>query len=128
MGDSGILNQLQPILQNGVSQLGLLSVGIIPILFIILSLFGIHPLILIVLFAKILLTLSLPLPLVSIGLILILSASISFIITPFAGMAIMTANFLNAKPIDVSIKWNIIYSTLFLAEGIIFVILWSRIL
>ncbi|MGE4588792.1 MAG: hypothetical protein AB7E34_04385 [Acidaminococcaceae bacterium] len=126
--DSGILNQLQPILQNGVSQLGLLSVGIIPILFIILSLFGIHPLILIVLFAKILLTLSLPLPLVSIGLILILSASISFIITPFAGMAIMTANFLNAKPIDVSIKWNIIYSTLFLAEGIIFVILWSRIL
>lgn len=121
---SGVLTQIQPVLQSGVNQLGLFSIIIVPLVFIFLALAGIHPLILAVIFGKILTSISLPLPIVSIALILVLSSSISFIVSPFAGMVLMTAKFLNVKPSEVSIKWNSAYCGVFLAEGIIFACLW----
>jgi hypothetical protein len=121
---SGILTAIQPMLQTGVNQLGLLSVIAVPILYILLSLTGIHPLILTVILGKILMSVSLPLPTVSIALLLLLSGSISFIVSPFAGMVLMTAKFQNVKPIEVSVKWNATFGVLFLVEGIVFACLW----
>ncbi len=122
---SGILTQFQPILQNGVNQLGLFSVIAVPIVFILLAVAGIHPFILTVILGKILTALSLPIPAVSIALILLLSSSISFIASPFAGMVLMTAKFLNVKPMEVAVTWNAGYCVLFLAEGILFACLWG---
>lgn len=122
---SGILTHLQPMLQENVNHLGLFSLIIIPLVFILIAVCGIHPLVLAVMFGKILLALSLPLSSVSIALILILSAAISFIISPFAGMSLMTAKFLNVKPFDVSLRWNFIFCLLFLLEGLVFAYLWS---
>lgn len=122
---SGILSHIQPLLQGSVNHLGIFSILIIPLLFILIAVCGIHPLVLAVMFGKILLSVSLPLSSVSIALILILSAAISFIISPFAGMSLMTAKFLNVTPIEVSLKWNILFCTLFLIEGLVFAYLWS---
>lgn len=78
-----------------------------------------------VILGKILTALSLPIPAVSIALILLLSSSISFIASPFAGMVLMTAKFLNVKPMEVAVTWNAGYCVLFLAEGILFACLWG---
>lgn len=78
-----------------------------------------------VILGKVLTTLSLPIPAVSIALILLLSSSISFIASPFAGMVLMTAKFLNVKPMEVAVTWNAGYCVLFLAEGILFACLWG---
>lgn len=122
--NSGLLAKMQPVLQSGVNNFGLFSVVIIPIIFIALAVCGLHPLILTVILGKVLLAVSLPLPIVSIGLILILSASISFIVSPFAGMAIMTSKMLDAEPVDVAFRWNIWFCAIFLIEGLIFACLW----
>jgi len=122
---SGILSHIQPLLQGSVNHLGIFSILIIPLLFIFIALCGIHPLVLAVMFGKILLAVSLPLSPVSIALILLLSASISFIVSPFAGMSLMTAKFLNVTPMEVSLKWNLLFCSLFLIEGLIFAYLWS---
>lgn len=121
---SGILTHIQPILQQGVNQLGAFSVIAVPLLFILLAVAGIHPLILAVIFGKILTGLALPLPMVSIALLLVLASAVSFVVSPFAGMVLMTAKFLDAKPMDVALKWNAGFCVLFLAEGIIFACLW----
>lgn len=121
---SGILIQIQPVLQAGVNHLGLLSVIVVPLLFIFLAVAGIHPLILTVILGKILTALSLPLPMVSIALLLVLASAVSFIVSPFAGMVLMTAKFLGAKPVEVAIKWNAGFCGLFLVEGILFACLW----
>ena len=122
---SGILSHIQPLLQGSVNHLGIFSILIIPLLFIFIALCGIHPLVLAVMFGKILLAVSLPLSSVSIALILILSAAISFILSPFAGMSLMTAKLLNVTPMEVSLKWNILFCSLFLLEGLSFAYLWS---
>lgn len=121
---SGILTHLQPVLQESINHLGIFSLIIIPLSFILIAVCGIHPLVLAVMFGKILLALSLPLSFVSIALILILSAAISFIISPFAGMSLMTAKFLHIKPFDVSLRWNLTFCVLFLLEGLVFAYVW----
>ena len=121
---SGILSYIQPLLQESVNHLGILSILVIPLLFIFIALCGIHPLVLAVMFGKILLSVSLPLSSVSIALILLLSAAISFIISPFAGMSLMTAKFLHVTPLEVSLKWNVLFCTLFLVEGLVFAYVW----
>ena len=122
---SGILIQFQPAMQNWVNQLGLVSIVVIPLIYILLAVTGIHPFILIVILGKILTALSLPLSPVSIALLLLLASSVSFIVSPFAGMVLMTAKFLNVRPMEVAIKWNAAFCMLFLAEGIIFACLWK---
>ncbi|MEN6565067.1 MAG: hypothetical protein ABFC57_02055 [Veillonellales bacterium] len=121
---SGILMQIQPILQQGVNQLGSFSIIAVPLLFIFLAMAGIHPLILAVIFGKVLTGLSLPLPLVSIALLLVLASAVSFVVSPFAGMVLMTAKFLEVKPMEVAVKWNAGFCALFLAEGILFACFW----
>jgi len=121
---SGVLGHIQPLLQESVNHLGIFSIIVIPLLFIGIAVCGIHPLVLAVMFGKILLSVALPLSSVSIALILILSAAISFIISPFAGMSLMTARFLNVTPLEVSIKWNLVFCLLFLFEGLVFAYFW----
>jgi len=123
--ESGILSSIQPFLQNIVNQLGVYSIIAVPIIYILIAVAGIHPLILTVIFGKILMTLALPLPALSIALLLLLAGTISFTLSPFAGMILMTAKFLNVKPIDVAVRWNAVFAGLFFIEGIIFICLWG---
>ena len=120
---SGLLSSFQPVLQDAVNQLGRLSIIAVLLIFILLAMAGIHPFILVVILGKILMTLSLPLAPISIALLLSLASSVSFIVSPFAGMVLMTAKFLNVRPVEVALKWNAAFCALFLAEGIIFAFL-----
>lgn len=121
---SGLLTHVQPWLQAGADRLGYFSILVIPLIFITIAVLGIHPLVLAVMLGKILLAVSLPLSHVSIALILILSSSISFIVSPFAGMSLMTAKFLQVSPMDVSLRWNLVFSLIFLVEGLLFAFWW----
>ena len=122
---SGVLEHIQPLLQESVNQLGVFALLIIPVVFIAIAVCGIHPFVLVVMLGKILLALTLPLNHVSIALILMLSSAIAFIISPFAGMSLMTAKFLHVTPFDVSIRWNLLFCLIFLIEGLIFAYVWS---
>lgn len=122
---SGILELIQPLLQESVNHMGIFALIIIPVVFIAIAVCGIHPFVLVVMLGKILLALTLPLNNVSIALILMLSSAIAFIISPFAGMSLMTAKFLHVTPFDVSIRWNLLFCILFLVEGLIFAYVWS---
>ncbi|MDU2063504.1 MAG: hypothetical protein E6713_01590 [Sporomusaceae bacterium] len=121
---SNILGQLQPLLQIYITQFGLLALLVIPCVFVLLAVVGIHPFILVVLFGKVLMALSLPLSPVGISLLLLLSSAISFIASPFAGMVLMTAKFLQVKNFDVAWRWNGLYSLIFFLEGLLFICLW----
>lgn len=121
---SGILLLLQPLLQQGVNLLGMGAVIAMPVIFIMLAAVGIHPFILVVIMGKIMLALALPLPPLTIALLLLLASAISFIVSPFAGIVLMTSKFLQVKPTDVAIKWNAAFCALFLVEGITFSCLW----
>lgn len=125
MDYSGLLIKAQPMLQNMVNQSGLVSLFVVFLGYICLAIAGIHPFILVVIPGKILMGLSLPVGPVAIALLLLLVSSISFILSPFAGMVLMTAKFLNVKPVEVALKWNIGFCILFLTEGVIFAFLWK---
>lgn len=122
---SGILTAIQPALQQSVNYLGVFSIVAVPVVFVLLAVLGIHPFILTVIFGKLLLALSLPVSTVAIAILLLLSSAISFIASPFAGMVLMTAKFLEVKPFEVAVKWNSVYSVLVLAEGVAFAVLWG---
>ena len=117
---SGVLELMRPFLQESVNHLGMFAIFIIPVVFIIIAILGIHPFVLIVMLGKIFLAISLPLSPLGIAMILMLSSAIAFIISPFAGMSLMTAKLLHVKPFDVSIRWNILFCSLFLLEGLLF--------
>ncbi|WP_144034042.1 hypothetical protein [Sporomusa silvacetica] len=119
------MTQFQPYLQAGADQLGVFSVLAVPALFILLGIAGIHPLVLAVILGKVLMTLSLPLSAVSLALLLLVSSSVTFIVSPLAGMVLLTAKFLDVKPVEVALKWNGVYGLLFLVVGILFAYLWG---
>lgn len=118
---TGILIYVQPLLQQGMDQLGMFSLMAVPLLFIALAVLGIHPFVLTLILGKVLMTLSLPLTPLAISLILILSSAVSFIVSPFAGMILTTSKFLNVRPVDIALKWNALYCSLLLAEGLAFI-------
>lgn len=117
---SGVLELIRPFLQESVNHMGIFALVIIPVVFIIIAILGIHPFVLIVMLGKIFLAISLPLSHLGIAMILMLSSAIAFIISPFAGMSLMTAKFLHVTPFDVSIRWNLLFCSIFLVEGLVF--------
>ena len=123
---SGLLALLQPYLQAGANAVGIYAIAVIPVLLILCAIIGIHPFISIVMFGHILTSLQLPIPAISIALCLALGGSISYIVSPFAGMVLMLSKFLNCRTMDISISWNWVYSSLLFGEGILFAYFWGR--
>ena len=122
---SGLLTSFQPTLQAVANQSGRFSLVAVLFGYIALAVAGIHPFILVVILGKILMSLSLQLAPISIALLLLVASGVSFIVSPFAGMILMTAKFLNVKPVEVAWKWNVVYCLLFLTEGLLFAFVWK---
>lgn len=122
---SGILLYLQPVLQQFITKLGLGSLLFIPVLMIVLAVVGVHPFIVIVMFGKILTAIQLPIAQVSLAICLSLGGSVSFIVSPFGGIALMLAKFVGAKTTDITVRWNLAFSAVFLIEGVVFAYIWG---
>lgn len=122
---SGILEMVQFQLQSFANLLGTFSIVMIPLLVIGAAVIGIHPFITIVMFGKILTVLHLPISLTTLALCLALGGSISYMVSPFAGVIMTIAKFIGAKASDVAITWNWLYSLVYFIIGISFAYLWG---
>ncbi|QGG49427.1 hypothetical protein [Heliorestis convoluta] len=122
---SGFMIILQYTLQSYVNGLGLSAVAVIPLAIIATSLVGIHPFITIVMFGKILTPIELPFSDISLALCLALGGSISYIISPFAGVTIAIAKYLDSSIRDVSIRWNWLFVLLYFIVGVLFAYYWG---
>lgn len=122
---SGVLLYFQPYLQDIATVGGLLSLFIIPLIIIILAMVGIHPFILIVMVGKVLVGLNLPIASESMALCLALGGAVAFLVSPFGNIILMLAKFTNARPIDIALRWNLVFGTIFFIEGIVFSYIWG---
>jgi hypothetical protein len=122
---SGILGMIQIQLQGFTNFAGAFSIVIIPLFVIGAAVIGIHPFITIVMFGKILTLLDLPVSSTTIALCLALGGSISYMVSPFAGVIMTIAKFVGVKASDVAITWNWVYSLAYFSIGICFAYLWG---
>lgn len=123
---SGILGMAQNQLQAFASSLGVFSIIAIPLLVISAAVLAIHPFITIVMFGKILTVLNLPVSSLTIALCLALGGSISYMVSPFAGVVMTIAKFVGAKASDVAITWNWLYSLIYFVVGLLFAYFWGQ--
>jgi len=123
---AGLFNLIQPTLQDIANAMGLWSMVLVPILMILCAIAGIHPFVSIVLFGQVLTTIQLPIAPVSIALCLALGGSISYIVSPFAGIVLTLAKFINCRTFDIALRWNWLYSLIFFIEGIVFAYVWGH--
>lgn len=123
---SGTLHLVQPFLNSAVSALGSWAVLVFPFTIVILSLFGLHPFITIVLFGKILANAALPLPPLTVALSIATGGAAAYMISPFAGVIMSIAGFTGAKASDIALRWNGKFGIFFLFFGILFSFLWGK--
>ncbi|KAB2950943.1 hypothetical protein F9B85_13720 [Heliorestis acidaminivorans] len=125
---SGLITELQSLLQIYINSLGIFAIFLIPFLMIVASLVGIHPFITIVMFGKILIALHLPISDVTLALCLALGGSLSYIISPFAGVTIALSNYVDAKVWDVTIRWNWLFVAIYFIVGVSFAYFWGTLI
>jgi hypothetical protein len=123
---SGIIIQMQGNLQNYANQLGFYAFILIPLFMIFFSVLGLHPFVSIVMFGKILTSMHLSISPVTLALCLALGGSISYMLSPFAGVIMAISKFLNAKAEDVALRWNWIFSVSYFIVGIVFAYFWGN--
>ncbi|NLO97271.1 MAG: hypothetical protein GX091_04275 [Peptococcaceae bacterium] len=109
---------LEQSLQGVAHGLGLFAVILIPLSIMVLALVGLHPFISVVLLGQILMTLQLPLPAITLALCLNLGSSIAYMVSPFAGIIMTMAKFTDSTAVDVAIRWNWLFSTIYFVIGI----------
>lgn len=123
---SGIMVILQTALQQVAGALGIFSIVLIPLLIIIAAVLGLHPFMTIVMFGKILTLLSLPVTSLTLALCLAVGGSISYMVSPFAGLILTLAKMIDAKAEDVAIRWNWQFCLVYFFVGIIFAYYWGQ--
>jgi hypothetical protein len=123
---TGLLTLIQPELQWLANMAGSLALVCMPLVLIVCAIGGIHPFISIVMFGQVLMNLNLSVTTVSIALSLALGGSVAYILSPFAGIVLTLAKFLNCRPTDVALHWNWVYCSLFFFEGLVFIYFWGR--
>jgi hypothetical protein len=73
----------------------------------------------------VLIGLNLPIVKESLALCLSLGGAVAFLVSPFGNITLMLAKFTNAKPVDIAIRWNLAFGTIFFIEGIMFTYIWG---
>jgi len=109
---------LEQSLQGFAHGLGLFAIVLIPLAIMVLALVGLHPFISVVLLGQILMTLNLPLPAITLALCLNLGGSIAYMLSPFAGIIMTMAKFTDSTAVDIAIRWNWLFCTIYFTLGI----------
>lgn len=123
---AGLLGRLQPAVESLANAAGMFSLLLIPALMLLLAVLGLHPFVSIMMFGKVLTGLDLPLSHSTLALCLAMGGSASYIISPFGGIVLTLAKFLDCPVLDVAFRWNRLFSLVFLLEGVVFVYLWGK--
>ena len=121
---SNILDYFSPyVIQMSIS-CGILIVPIIIGLTLMLSIAGLHPFVLIIILGNILMNAQQAISPVAIAMSLLFGASMSYIISPFAGIVLTTSKFLGIPIRDVGIYWNGRFCILYFLIGSIIILAW----
>ena len=123
---SGLLVVAQFYLQDTAAALGIFAVVLLPLLIIAASLIGIHPFISVVLVGQVLTSLKLPLPTITQAVCLALGGSISYMVSPFAGVILTLAKYIGCSTKDITFRWNWRFCSLYFIEGILLAYLWGQ--
>jgi hypothetical protein len=125
---SGVWEFTQSYLILVINQLGYsyLLAGL-PILIVISAVLGLHPFVSMVLIGKMIMSLGLDEPVVPLALALSFGGAVSYVVSPFAGIVLTLAQFLDSKPADIALRWNGAFSVILLGAGIVYIVLlnWS---
>ena len=122
---SGILRMFYPFVGVLAEVTGLFMLPVISILVFLLSLIGLHPFIILVILGKIVMSLNLPFSAAVIATALIFGSSISYMTSPFAGIVLTSAKYLDATPVEVGFKWNGLFGLLYFITGTAVIMLWA---
>ncbi|EIW12990.1 putative membrane protein [Lactiplantibacillus pentosus KCA1] len=106
-------------LAPGFAQLGWSLVILIPIIVILVSLIGIHPLASVALIGKIIMSMHIGLSPLLVALSLNIGSVGAYMLSPFAGIVMIVAMRLNVSPATVSIRWNWQFCLAFLITSLI---------
>lgn len=115
---SGILDVAGDLMQMVVVQTGWASVVIIAFLMVAVSLVGLHPFITIMLFGQILQHVDIPVARITLALGMTTGSVTSYMVTPFAGVIMTLARYIGVSAVDVAVRWNWRFCTLFFVLGI----------
>ena len=83
----------------------------------LLAMIGMHPFIVIIILGQILMALNLPLSPLIIAIILLFGSMLSYMLSPFAGMVLTTAKFLDVSIYEVGLKWNGLFGLILFLLG-----------
>lgn len=118
-----LIRTLRPIF----TQLGWYLVILIPLIVVVSSLIGIHPLASVALVGKIVMSAHIAMSPLLIALSLNIGSVIAYMVSPFAGIIIIVASLLNVKPTTISLRWNWLFCIMFAILGLSFSVLFSLI-
>lgn len=122
---AGLFAYIQPYLQQAANAAGPLSLALVPVVVIGCALIGIHPFISIVMFGHMLGSINLPAAPVSVALCLSVGGGLAYIVSPFAGIVLTLAKFVNCRVTDIGFRWNGRFCLIFLGEGVLFAYIWG---
>lgn len=94
---------------------------LIPLLVVLLSLVGIHPLASVTLLGQVMMGINLPFNALAIALGLNIGGVLAYMMSPFAGIVVVIANILGISSATISLKWNGKYCMFFLIISVIFI-------
>lgn len=122
---SGALDAAIPVFSAAFSALGIVSVAVLPLLIIGLALVGMHPFITTVMFGQILIRAGLPLTTLTIALSLASGAGAAYMVAPMGGIIMSVARYTSTTAMDVALRWNWKFVTLFCGFAILFSYAWG---
>lgn len=97
------------------------SLVLIPLLVVLLSIIGIHPLASVTLLGQIMMTIHLPFGALALALGLNIGSVIAYTMSPFAGIVVIIANILGVNSATVSLRWNGKYCLILFAFSLLFI-------
>lgn len=97
------------------------SLILIPLLVVLLSIIGIHPLASVTLLGQIMMTIHLPFEALALALGLNIGSVIAYTMSPFAGIVVIIANILGVNSATVSLRWNGRYCLILFVFSLLFI-------
>lgn len=122
---SEVLEKILPYVTLLSDQNPITIIPVIILSIIALAMFGLHPFVVIIILGQVLMSSSLPLDPRVIALTLLFGSMLSYMLSPFAGMVLTTAKFLNVSIYDVGVKWNGLFGSILFLIGSGIIILYQ---
>ena len=126
--NSGIIPYFYPYLSIIAQSTGIFILPIISTIIFLLSFTGLHPFIILVFLGKMLTSFHLPFSPAIITMALLVGAAASYTISPFAGIVLIAAKYLDVSVYEVGFKWNRVFAGLYFVLGSFMVMLFSKFL